>query len=133
MSGASYTSSAYGNNLGALRSAGLIHYPRPDFAALTEKGRDAVPAAEAPETSEQILARCKSVITGSQAKILEELAKRYPDEMAKEDLAAAAVGASFSSSAFGNNLGALRTAGMIEYPRSGAARAADWLFLENAA
>jgi len=132
MSGASFTSSAYSNNLGALRSAGLIHYPRPDHAALTDQGRAAVPAAEAPDSSEQILARCKSVVSGSQAKILEELAKRYPDEMAKQDLAEA-VGASPNSSAFGNNLGALRTAGMIEYPRAGAARAAEWLFLEGAA
>ncbi len=35
--GASYTSSAFGNNLGFLRSNGYISYPVPDTASLTEK------------------------------------------------------------------------------------------------
>lgn len=49
--------------------------------------------------------------------------------MAKEELASL-VGASAKSSAFGNNLGALRTAKMIDYPSPGAAKCADWLHLE---
>lgn len=40
-------------------------------------------------------------------------------------------GASPTSSAFTNNLGALRSAGMIDYPEQGKAKAASWLFLED--
>ena len=128
-SGQSYTSSAYGNNLGYLRSGGFISYPGPDLVALTEKGRAHAGEIRAPETSEEMLASCLQLLMPAQQKILKALYERYPAEVNKNELAELAQ-ASATSSAFGNNLGALRSAGMIDYPGPGVAKAADWLFLE---
>jgi hypothetical protein len=128
-SGASYTSSAYGNNLGYLRSNGYIEYPGPDKAALTDKGRNAAGPIEPPETSEEVLQSCMKLLSGSQQSILKALHEKYPEPVDKTELADLA-GASATSSAYGNNLGALRSAGMIEYPAPGKAKCADWLFLE---
>ena len=127
-SGASYTSSAYTNNLGALRSGGYINYPGPDLAALTEKGREAAGTVDVPQTSDEMLASCLNLLVPAQQRILKVLYERR-QPMPKNELAEA-VGASAASSAFTNNLGALRSAGMIEYPAPGEARIADWLFID---
>ena len=129
LSGASHSSSSFTNNLGSLRSASYIDYPQPGFVALTEAGRKTVPAVDAPRSSDEMLARCKEIVTGPQFAILQALHEVYPNAMQKAELAER-VGASFASSSYTNNLGALRSAGMIEYPEQGKARAADWIFLE---
>ena len=129
LAGASHSSSAYGNNLGALRSGGLIDYPQPGAVALTDAGRDSAPEITPPATTAEMIERCKKIVSGSQARILDVLVDQYPRSIDKAQLAAAA-GASATSSAYGNNLGALRSGGMIEYPDRGLVRAADWLFLE---
>jgi hypothetical protein len=128
-SGASYTSSTYGNNLGFLRTSGYITYPGPDQAALTDKGRESAGDIYAPTDSQELLESCLKLLPASQQKILKALHERYPNSVPKGELAEI-VGASGASSTYGNNLGALRSAGMIEYPDAGQAKAADWLFLE---
>lgn len=57
------------------------------------------------------------------------LYREHPKSVDKAGLAAAA-GASASSGAFANNLGAMRSAGMIEYPQPGTVKYADWMFLD---
>lgn len=128
-SGASYSSSSYGNNLGALRAAGYIVYPSPDHVALTEKGRESAGAIEVPATSEDLLKSCLDLLSPPQQKILKSLYELHPHSVSKDELAEQ-VGSSAASSSYGNNLGSLRSAGMIEYPEPGKAKAADWLFLE---
>lgn len=130
MAGASHSSSAFGNNLGALRSLGLINYPVPGEAALTETGRNAAPQVDPPNSPAEMLARCKQIVSSSQASILDALQKAYPEPLGKVELAEAS-GASPTSSAFGNNLGALRSAGMIEYPAQGQAKLSNWVMLEE--
>lgn len=129
LAGASRTSSSYGNNLGYLRSSGYIEYPGSGLVALTHTGRCAAPQIDAPATAEEMIERCKSIVSGPQARILDALTANYPRSIDKQTLADLA-GASSTSSSYGNNLGALRSAGMIEYPESGKVRAANWLFLE---
>jgi hypothetical protein len=129
LSEASHASSSYGNNLGALRSRGLIDYPAPGMIALTEAGRALAPAVDAPTSSDEILERCKKIVSAPQWEILQALVKSYPHARGKVVLAEE-LGVSPSSSSYANNLGALRSAGMIDYPAQGAAKAADWLFLE---
>lgn len=125
----SHTSGGYFNNLGALRSGGYIDYPQPGTVALTAPGRELVAYIEPPTDSAEMLERCASVVSGSQAVLLRILHAEYPRAIAKSDLAERA-GVSATSGGFFNNLGALRSAGMIEYPEPGKACAADWLFLE---
>jgi hypothetical protein len=127
-SGSSYTSSAYTNNLGALRSGGFIAYPGPDQVALTDRGRDAAGNIDVPTTSEEMLQSCLNILVPAQQKILKVLYE-HRDGMRKDELASA-VGASAASSAFTNNLGSMRSAGMIDYPVPGEAKIADWLFID---
>jgi hypothetical protein len=127
--GASYTSSSFGNNLSYLKSNGYIVYPGRDQASLTDKGRECAGEIEPPETSEELLESCLKLVTRPQQAILKVLYEKYPEPVDKNELAGLA-GASATSSSFGNNVSALKSAGMIEYPGAGKAKCADWLFLD---
>lgn len=124
------TSSGYTNNLGALRSAGLVHYPRPGVAALTDEGRAAAEPVDVPVTSAQLHAQLFAKLARAQVRILEVLIAAYPREVAKEELAEQSE-QSATSSGYTNNLGRLRSLGLIEYPGPGRVVALPVLFLER--
>ncbi|HEY0701163.1 MAG TPA: type IV secretory system conjugative DNA transfer family protein [Candidatus Acidoferrales bacterium] len=130
-SGSSYTSSAYTNNLGFLRSTGLITYPAPDQVSLTDHGREAIASEriDTPRSSDELLASCLTLLSPKQQAILKALYEAHPSPMDRNELAERS-GASANSSAYTNNLGALRSAGMIDYPEPGKAKASDWLFID---
>ncbi len=131
LAGASPKSSAYGNNLGALRSAGLIEYPGPGLVALTEAGDAVADAPELPATTGALQAEVFAMVGGSKARILRVLIAAYPNALPKLEVAEKAE-QSPTSSAFGNNLGALRSLGLIDYPQPGWVAAESVLFLEGA-
>lgn len=119
---------AFGNPIGALRSKGLIDYPQPGTVTLTESGRSVIGVADAPD-QEEIWRRIEATCTGPEQKILRALLDNAGQEpMAKEELAEKA-GYSPIGGAFGNPIGALRTKGLLDYPRQGTVQAADWLFI----
>jgi hypothetical protein len=124
--GASPTSSGYANNLGSLRSAGLIDYPGGGKVKLTEAGKDLVPEMPAP-SHEDVLALVRDKVSPAQYRLLEAAIAAYPDDIGSEELAEAA-GASPTSSGFANNKGRLRSLGLIDYPSQGRVRAGDVLF-----
>lgn len=127
---ASPKSSTYANNLGALRSAGLLDYPRGGFVAITSEGSERADAASAPSTTAELQDYVRSLVGASKARLLEHLIIAYPDALSKDDLAEMA-GASATSSTFANNLGSLRSLGLIDYPRPGEVAALPVLFLEG--
>lgn len=130
---ASPKSSAYTNNLGTLRTAGFITYPGPGLVALTARGRSqAREDLDVPTTSEGLHRQLFSRLSGPQVRILQQLIKLYPESIEKAELAEKAE-ASATSSAFTNNLGALRSLGLIDYPAPGQVAALPVLFLEEAA
>jgi len=132
LSNQSPTSGGYFNNLGKLRSLGLLEYPSPGQLAITADGRAQVRASGRPrstptsdsELHEQVL----SMVSGSQATILRALIEAHPNYLPKSVLAEK-VGQSPTSGGYFNNLGRLRTLGLIDYPQPGAAVAAEILFL----
>jgi hypothetical protein len=127
---ASPKSSAYMNNLGTLRSAGLIDYPQQGYVALTDAGRALAHVDEsAPQTSSELQAAICAKLPGPQARIVAAAVAAYPQPLEREALAERA-GASATSSAYMNNLGALRSLGLLDYPRQGLVQAAPVLFLE---
>ena len=117
-------------NLGALRSRGYIDY-RGGNVFLTEVGKQLAGDHPTPLTQEEMAASCKALLTGAQQAIFDALYKAYPNSLGKEDLAAAA-GASPNSSSYGNNLGAMRSAGMIDYLTDRSVVMQKWVFLEAA-
>jgi hypothetical protein len=72
----------------------------------------------------------RGLVGPSRWAILNELIKNYPEAIAKAELADRA-GVSAASSGYTNNLGSLRTLGLIEYPQPGMVRAEPVLFLER--
>jgi hypothetical protein len=125
--GATNTSSGYRNNLSVLRTGGLIEYPIPGAAMLTEAGRRAANAPTRKLTLRDLHEAWLRLLSGSQAAILSNLIEAYPKSVGKAALAEM-VSAIATSSGYRNNLSRLRTMGAIDYPQSGMARAADILF-----
>lgn len=129
-SGASHKSSAFGNNLGTLRTAGMIDYGAGRTVILTEQGKEIAPPMAVPLNNEEMLESCLALLTAKQQAILRVLHEAHPSPVGREDLAEAA-GASATSSAYGNNLGSLRSAGMIEYGPERTVKCENWLFVEE--
>lgn len=127
MAGVSSKSSGYQNNLGSLRSAGLVAYPSGGAVALTDAGRAAANAPERAATLEDLHAGWLAMVPRPQAAILQVLLDHYPEPLRKGDLAAT-VGVSASSSGYQNNLGALRSIGALTYPAPGTVVATELLF-----
>lgn len=129
LSNQSPKSSGFTNNLGALRSAGLIVYPTSDTLDLTVAGVDASNPPPAPLTTDELQAAILSKLPRPQANILKNLIDNYPNPLSRE---ATAIGSNQSptSSGFTNNLGALRSLGVIDYPDSKTVVALPVLFLE---
>jgi hypothetical protein len=111
------TSGGYFNNLGALRSAGLIDYPQPGAVGFTDEGRA---AASVPDDSRPVHERWLAIVPPAQQKILEALIAIHPEPITKDELAAR-VDVSPTSGGYFNNLGRLRTLGAIDYPTKGSA------------
>lgn len=128
MSGYSPTSGGYFNNLGALRSSGFIDYPRPGMVSLTHVGKAEANAPDVPPTDEVLHQQIASILPASQSAILSELLKEYPNPITKEDLALR-LGVSPTSGGYFNNLGRLRSLGLIDYPTPGRVVALPVLFL----
>lgn len=120
-------SSAYTNNLGRLRSMGLIDYPAGGLVALTDLGRRAAATPDKPASIEALHEGFLAMVSGPQRAILRELIAVHPKALQKAELADRA-GASPMSSAYTNNLGAMRSLGVLDYPSSGLVRATDVLF-----
>lgn len=129
MADQSPTRGGYKNNLGALRSAGLLHYPRPGMVGLTNAGRANADAGDIPTSTEDLHEHICARLSSSQASILRVLIDNYPQAVAKDDLALASQ-QSPTSGGYKNNLGRLRSLGLIEYPEPGMAVAQPVLFLE---
>ncbi len=120
-------SSGYANNLGALRTAGLIDYPRSGWLTLTDAGRQLAHVPEPIWSVGQLHAAWYLKLQAPQARILRALIAAYPGALPREELAARAR-QSPSSSGYANNLGALRSLGLIDYPRPGLVTATARLF-----
>ena len=126
-SGASPTSGGYFNNLGRMRTMGLLDYPSPGQIAMTDAGRaKANPPAKA-LTVEDLHESWYRFLPTAQALILREVIAQYPNAIGK-DVLADAVGVSRTSGGYFNNLGRLRTLGAIDYPSPGMVVAKALLF-----
>ena len=126
--GNSPTSGGYANNLGRLRSRGLIEYPQPAHVELLEAGRDVAVPPDTPVTNEELHAQLQNKLPRSQWAIVQALIDVYPDSLAKSELAEI-IGQSPTSGGYANNLGRLRSLGLIDYPVRGHAVANPVLFL----
>jgi hypothetical protein len=120
---------AFVNPLGKLRTLGLVEYPAPGVVSLTASGLSTIGEIPPPD-SEEIMRRLQSICSGPEWKILYALFKESgQEEVSRADLAMRS-GYEVKGGAFVNPLGALRTKGILDYPRPGFVKAADWIFVE---
>ncbi len=125
------TSSGYANNLSALKTAGFIEYPGNGTVRLTSTGEDAAVITGGPSASaEGMRAAFLAKLPRPQARILSALIEVYPEAMDREALAEKSE-QSPTSSGYANNLSALKSLGVIDYPEKRAARAASILFIKE--
>lgn len=122
-------SKGFTNALGALRSRGLIDYPRGGELALEEGGRALAQAPAAPASSAEIQERVVSLLGGTSERILRPLVAAYPDGLSREALCQEAGYQHTHSKGFTNALGKLRTLGFLDYPEPGYVKATEVLFL----
>lgn len=121
------TSSGYTNNLGRLRSSGFIDYPSSGKGHLTPEGRLQTQAQNKVMSLSELHNAWYAKLSKPQANILRSLLQVYPDVMAKEVLAQK-VQQSSTSSGYTNNLGTLRSLGLIDYLKPGLVVATNLLF-----
>jgi uncharacterized protein len=114
---------------GALRTRGLISYPFPGKIALTESGKAFAEYPNHIGTTEDLQRMVLERLDGPKRRVLKPLLDTYPNDMAAEDLCAAAGYAHVNSKGFTVPRGTLRTFGLIDYPSPGRVRANDILFL----
>jgi hypothetical protein len=110
------SSGAFKNPLGALNATGAVCYPVPGHITLQVAELDTISADE----GRSILV---SNFGGPQRKIVGSLVDR--GTRTREEIAADA-GYPVSSGAFKNPLGALRTLGVVDYPKAGEVCLSDW-------
>jgi len=130
IAGSRPTSGGFKNNLGALRALGLLDYPQGGRVALTEAGRGVATSPSFAPTVAELQEAVFSAVGGSKATIVRMLVACYPDPLSREELADR-VGVPVTSGGFKNNLGALRTLELIDYPQTGYVVALPALFLEE--
>lgn len=120
-------SSGYQNNLGRLRTLNYIEYQGSGRVMLTEMGRALANPAQTIHTLAALHNAWYVRLTRPQSKILEQVIAAYPHPVGKNELAERA-GQSATSSGYQNNLGALRSLGIVDYPRAGYVVATTLLF-----
>lgn len=124
------TSGGYFNNLGSLRSAGFIAYPNPGMVRITESGQERAEPVDVPTTNEELHAMLYAKLPAAQIRILKILIDCYPRAVNKDELAERSEQRPTSGGYF-NNLGRLRSLGLIDYPNPGQVIAQPVLFLEG--
>ncbi len=125
--GVSAASSGFQNNLGKLRTLGLLDYPASGIVGLTEAGRSQARTPATALTLSEFHNAWFRMLPSPQAAILEALLGVYPKDLDRKSLSDK-VYASPSSSGFQNNLGRLRSMGAIEYPATGIVKASAIMF-----
>lgn len=128
--GTSPNSSRYGQDLAALKKAGLITAPQPTMLMLMEAGRRLADARGVPQTSEALQDYFIGKLPPRQQKIMRAVLGGHPDTLSRESVAER-VQTSKDSSRYGQDLSYLNNLGLIEYPQRGMVRASGSLFLER--
>ena len=130
LAGASSTSGGYFNNLGSLRSQGLIGYPSGGMVELTDTGRTMANEPDGIGTLSDLHDAVRQKIPAPMQKIFDEAVRVYPRTISKDQLAER-IGVSSTSGGYFNNLGRLRTLGLIDYPSPGMVQATEIMFPEG--
>jgi hypothetical protein len=124
IAGRGSSSSSYDNDLGKLRTAGLITYPSGGTLSLTPAGQALVPSAKR-FTAAELYQGIRNALEPRQVAIVDALMKH--GGLARGELAKAS-GRGGSSSSFDNDLGKLRSLTIVDYPEKGSVDLTEWVY-----
>lgn len=127
MADQSSKSSGYSNNLSRLSSLGLLVYPGSGLVMLTDLGRAVAHRPKAALSNDVVQRAILDKLPGPQQRIMEVLLAGYPDGIARARLAELS-GQSPTSSGYSNNVSALRSLGVLDYPSQGFVVATSLMF-----
>lgn len=127
LAGVSPKASGYQNNLGKLRGYELIDYPSPGVVSLRPAGRALSRAPSTPPTLAAMTDAICEKLSGPQGAILRHLLTMNGTSVLREEIAVA-VGKSPSASGFQNDLGRLRSLGLVTYPVPGRVAPSGFLY-----
>ena len=124
-----YRQTGHFNNLiSSLSQEGVIDYPIPGVLSLTEKGKHLAKYPEEALTTAEIHERVLSQLKPVQQRVLQIVLSKYPEDIAREDLAGTA---GYTQNGHFNNLvSGLSSLGVIERSRASYVRAADLMFVD---
>lgn len=109
------------NTLGAMKTKGLIDYPQPGVVKLTGQGQAQVDPSDEIPTRSNLLSNVLEILPSAQSKIFKALITQgETDRGTLANRAGLNIGGYFT-----NMLGAMRTAGVIEYPSPGMVKLAS--------
>lgn len=114
------------NDLGELRSAGLIDYPEGGGIELTVAGGMQAMSHAVPTTLAGLRHTVAQVLQPAQRRLFDLVVSTYPAPIGRVELAQA-VGHHVRTKSFINNLGRLHSLGLVTYPAAGGVCAADFL------
>jgi hypothetical protein len=118
---------SFKNALGALRSAGRVDYPGDSLINLTPEGAKLAAPAPTSLNMGALRIRVFNILDGEKQREIFNALHNAPGMRLTRDGLAAAVGYSPTTKAFKNNLGAMRSLGVIEYPGEGLVQLAEVL------
>lgn len=122
----------YGSNtLGAMRTEGLLDYPTDGYVALTAAGRAAAGEIDPPASLDELHERVRRHLSGLEERVFEAVIALGKGGVISRDELGQEIGASFAGGYGSNTLGAMRTAGIIDYPDKGSVGPSDLLFPEG--
>lgn len=119
---------SFRNNLGALR--GLIDYPADDLLGLTAAGSARAETGGGPQSLDGLHDVWYRKFPPAKREILRATIAAYPEPISREELGEQ-LAVEPSGGSFRNNLGALRSLGLIDYPSDGYVVATSLLFPEG--
>jgi len=125
--GLSATAGYFKNNVSNLRQKGLLDYPNTESMQLTEAGNEIAKVDVQFQSNAQLHELWFKTLPNIQVKLLQILIQHYPDAISRQDLADA-VSLSVTAGYFKNNLSALRSLAIVDYPDTKSAIATDLLF-----
>lgn len=119
----------YGSNtLGTLRTGGLVDYPDDGYVALTPTGRAAAGEVDPPESLRELHDRIRGHLSGLSERIFDAIVALGAGGATTREKLGSIIGVSFAAGYGSNTLGALRTAGIVDYPDKGTVGPSDLLF-----
>lgn len=117
----SASSGSFATHMASLKDGGFITYPSPGYVALTTKGKSAAVSVTTPRDQAGLILAWKNRLPETQGRILDYLFAQNPRSRTRKEVGEA-LGLQPTSGSFNAHFAALKSLGLVEYPKPGSLR-----------